>query len=87
VTEKSVDRLFDSERYCMLVSSDRMDDFPFQMLGVIQNRRKGEHWHTMKRLLEELLVPILNSKGYNGEQEVGKYTKPTGRFQAPSSKE
>lgn len=87
VTEKSVDRLFDSERYCMLVSSDRMDDFPFQMLGVIQNRRKGEHWHTMKRLLEELLVPILNGKGYNGEQEVEKYTKPTGRFQAPSSKE
>lgn len=83
VTEKSVDRLFDSDRYCILTSNDRMDDFPFQMLRIIGARRKGEHWHTMKRLFEELLVPILNCKGYNGEEEVEKYTKWTNNFQTP----
>lgn len=87
VTEKSVDRLFDGERVCMFMGRDRMDDFPFQMLSVIESRRKGEHWHTMKRLLEELLVPILDCKGYNGEQEVKKLYPATGAFRPPSSKE
>lgn len=70
VTERSVARNFEpGNRMLISIEGDRMDDFPFQLSRMVQRRGRDERWHTTQRLLKELIVPILDAKGYFGEQE------------------
>lgn len=70
VTERSVARQFElGKRMLISMDGNRMDDFPFQLSRMVQRRGRDERWYTTQHLLKELIVPILDGKGYDGEQE------------------